>query len=430
MKGRQQDALFAMMPCSSVRFPSTLEHAISVTQVAHMGLGDDPSLGDATGVVMGTDATGRPVLLNYRSASESDDWPTMIIPGASGAGKTMWAQWIAYQHWLQGVPGVIINPKVGQPLHGIANLLEANVASISGADKNEDGSRNTEGGALDFFSWADPQDAAVYAGEYIGSVLGGSLSPDQNTDVRLAMTKGADAGARCVGDCLEFIEDGQVFEKILREHQASPLFRLAVGMEARERVLQRTGGWTVVEMDRPLNTSGDGSVAARLGAATMGLIVMANYMNLVRQGGGVLMADEFHVMLKDGPSRERFMYINRNARSHNVMPILFSQFPDDFLDASGDSEWSPSRRLLLRQTEDRHIRSGLDFVGMSQEQFRYDMLKNANANRETGRSPRGYFADVRGRKGQITLGPIPEWFLRKVSTNLIEVEERRSSTGE
>lgn len=428
MYGRQDAALFAMMPCSDVKFPATLEHAVSLTQVAHMGMGDDPALGDDRGVVMGTDTTGRPVLLNHRAAGESDEWPTMIIPGASGAGKTMWAQWVAYQWRLQGVPGALINPKVGQPLTGIAELLEANVASLSGAASDPDG------GALDFFSWAEPAQAATYAGDYLNTVLGGGslggLTVEDEQEIRLAMTRGADAGAQCVGDCIPLLQDARLQQRIFREHEASPLFRLAVGMSPNKtNLLDGAGGWTVVEMDMPLNQSGDGSLGARLGAATMGLVVTANYMNLVRRGGGVLIADEFHVMLNDGPSRERFMYINRNARSHGVLPILLSQFPSDFTTADGTSEWSPSRKFLLRQTEDRHIRDGLKFVGLSDEEFRHEMLKNANADRVTNRSPRGYLSDVKGRKGQVTLGPIPPWFIQAVSTNSIDIAARQSGRG-
>lgn len=420
--GRQDTALFSMFPCSPAKLPSQSQHAVSLSFAAHMGLGDDPSMGDKKGVFIGQTSNGRPVYVDYLAAASADSPPSTVIVGSSGSGKTALAQMLAFGAKELGIRGAYINPKgLIDPLLGLHALVDANVAWLSDAER--DGS-----GALDYFRWIeDKQLASDKAFDYLYSVLGiqnGEHEMDFRTALQAGMQEAATAGVESVGEALKYVVkiEPRLKRIIKAQWDSSSLFRLAVGKPGSEGtdLISRSEGnlWTVVEMNRELNLDGDNtSLQGRLARATMRLIVESTYQHLARQGGGILIVDEFHVMLNDPLSRAAFDRINRLARSERVMPVFLSQFPKDFADELGNSDWQPSRKIALRQKESKDAEQAIRFIGMEPTDDRIEALMSANADRETGKPPWGFMSDVQGRTGRVTMGPYPQWFLKKISTN-------------
>ena len=432
LAGRQDTGLFSMFPCARVSLPAQAEHAVSLSWAAHMGVGDDPSMGDAKGVATGQTSNGKPVYIDHLAAAADVSPPTTIVAGSSGSGKSMWAQWLVYQFHLQGVPGVLINPAM-QPMYGLSQMIAANVASLKNAEKAS--------GGLDFFRWApDPKTAAEYATAYIALILDIDTRSDRD-DARAALQTGmqqaANAGVTSVGEAMQYVLKlhPPLTKPFKSLWHSSSLFKLAVGEPGTDYSMigdaQGGSAWTIVEMDRPLNLQASPfTLEGRLARSTMRLIVESAYESLAARGGGVLLVDEFHVMLKDEQSLAAFDRINRLARKFGVMPIFLSQYPKDFANELGDSDWQPSRKIALGQRERKNAEEALNFIGMEATEDRVNSVLNARYDEDTGRPPYGFMRDIQGRAGQISISPIPEWFIKEASTDPPGVRDSDDDEGQ
>lgn len=429
MHGRQDEALMSMWPCSPVQLPKQLTHAVGLSWAAHMGFGDEMKLGDRFGAMMGRTFDGRPTYLNHVAAVQDDNLtPCMLIVGAAGSGKTMLAQWLAYQFFLQGIPGVYVNPKE-QHLESLHDLTQANVASLSAAGNRP--------GALDFFTWAETKaDAALFAFEYLYKVLNlpslGPAEPEARTALQLGLSAAADAGVNSTGQAVvNFVKHEQIQQMFAAQWKINPMFRLAIGTEDAENIMSKQrddpGGWTVAEMDRKLDVE-DQTGTGVIARATMSLLIESTFKDLVRKNardgrGAVLFVDEFANMLKDDMARKTFDKINRECRSNNIFPVFLSQYPRDFIGNGGVSNWQPSRILMLRQGAKADAEQAFGFIGVEPTQERVDSLMGENKAKKA--IPTGYLKDVHGVVNQIEIGPIPPWFLAAASTNPEDIKKRR-----
>ena len=110
-------------------------HDVPAHLLTYSGVTSLSVVGDAprNSVLLGFTETDRqPVWMNMSAAANEDTYPTCICPGASGSGKTLLAQWLAYQTARtrnasgELTPVVLINPKPGQSLRTLVDAAGGN----------------------------------------------------------------------------------------------------------------------------------------------------------------------------------------------------------------------------------------------------------------------------------------------------------------
>ena len=418
LEHRQLRAIDETLPTSSRRVNPFLQD-VSISMLAHAGLVGFSNIGDKYGGFIGLSQPDyTPVYLDYGAASKENKPPAMLVAGDPGSGKTMLCQLLSYQATLNGVASIFINPKGYDSLSSFAEAAGGRVVKMSALEKLP--------GAFDPFRYAPPTVAAEIATNFILSVLGntGGFTQAQQLELGSALKRGAVAGARCVADCFDFIEDQQIITQVRQQVESSSLFALGIALEPLEQ-LTGLGGLTLIEFDRPLDLPDPTKPANAytrpelISMAALRIVTRASMEILMSSNGGVLVVDEAWTFLGSPEGLSALQRLGREGRSLNVLPIFATQRIADVI--SRDMESYLSRVFCMKMTDPREAAAALKLCGLEPTPARLAWLRDCGPRRGNDDMPSqpalALHRDIENRHSSIVIGPIPEYLMKAFSTN-------------
>ncbi|MFF5259907.1 ATP-binding protein [Actinomadura viridis] len=431
LEHRQIQALEETLPCSSVRVNPFLQD-VNVPMVSHAGLQSFSDLGDDAGVFGGLiDPDGTPFFVDPLGAPRKNLPPVFGIFGDPGSGKTFFAQSVATQSALNGLPVIFVNPKGGDSLYGMVDYVQslgipAGRVSMSALEETP--------GAFDPFRYAPPPIAAEIANVHILSALDDSrdgLTLSERLALGSGLKRGALNGARCVWDALKYVpgEDADRVRGLVEQQmEASTIFSLGVALRPLPR-LDVTQRLTLVDFDRDLGlpegkTPSEYSVSERIALAAVRLVIRASLEILIANRSGVLIVDEAWTFLSQAEGLASLQRISREGRSLNILPVFLTQRIADVV--TKDLESYLSRVLVLKLNEKKEAETALSLCGLQPTPERLAEIREFGPlpaeNDRPARWARGIFRDLSGRHAQVVLGPTPPDAAEAYSTN---PEDRR-----
>ncbi len=343
MSDLQTVALAETQLCSPARGNPTL-HDVPAHLLTYSGVTSLSVVGDAprNSVLLGFTETDRqPVWMNMSAAANEDTYPTCICPGASGSGKTLLAQWLAYQTARtrnasgELTPVVLINPKPGQSLRTLVDAAGGNhfrLDELTSAD-----------GAVDPLRFAKTPDVGL---DLAASVLL-SINPwgphKAAFEIPLfrALKYGISAGANATGQALRLARADlgdpvitQLVDAVDTLLEAVPQARALIGVTPHGDGLRVSEGLTLIEVgDSHLNLpqpGADADVTQRIALSIVRMLVFGT-MSALTGRQGVVFLDEGWVFTSAG--MQEMDRLGRLARSLEVFPILLTQKVSDALAA-------------------------------------------------------------------------------------------------
>ncbi|MEU4822699.1 ATP-binding protein [Actinomadura sp. NPDC023710] len=431
LEHRQIQALEETLPCSSVRVNPFLQD-VNVPMVSHAGLQAFSDLGDDLGVYGGLiDPDGTPFFVDPLGAPRKNLPPVFGIFGDPGSGKTFFAQSVATQAALNGLPVIFVNPKGGDSLYGMVDYVQrlgipAGRVSMSALEESP--------GAFDPFRYAPPTIAAEIANVHILSALDDSrdgLSLSERLALGSGLKRGALNGARCVWDALKYVpgDDAERVRGLVEQQmEASSMFSLGIALQPLPR-LDMSQRLTLVDFDRELGlpegkTPSEYSVSERIALAAVRLVIRASLEILIANRSGVLIVDEAWTFLSQAEGLASLQRISREGRSLNIMPVFLTQRIADVV--TKDLESYLSRVLVLKLNEKREAETALRLCGLQPTAERLAQIREFGPlpaeDGKPARWARGIFRDLFGRHAQVVLGPTPPEAAQAYSTN---PEDRR-----
>lgn len=416
LEHRQIQALEETLPCSSVRVNPFLQD-VNVPMVSHAGLQSFSDLGDDTGVFGGLiDPDGTPFFVDPLGAPRRNLPPVFGIFGDPGSGKTFFAQSVATQAALNGLPVIFVNPKGGDSLYGMVDYAqELGVA----AERVSMSALEEVPGAFDPFRYAPPTVAAEIANVHILSALDDvrdGLTLQERLALGSGLKRGALNGARCVWDALKYVpgeEAERLRSLVAQQMEASNMFSLGIALQPRPR-LDMTQRLTLVDFDRDLGlpegkTASEYSVSERISLAAVRLVIRASLEILIANGAGVLIVDEAWTFLSQAEGLASLQRISREGRSLNIMPVFLTQRIADVV--TKDLESYLSRVLVLKLNEKKEAETALRLCGLEPTDVRLAQIREFGPlpaeNGRPARWARGIFRDLADRHAQVVLGPTP-----------------------
>ena len=461
MVARQEASLAECWLASPVRATPHL-HDFPIQTVAASGLPSLSVVGDQDGALVGfTERDRQPAWLSPVAASRADGLPLMVVPGATGSGKSLLATFMADQlarlpNGLgERTPVVIIDPKSGSDFTAAVRLSGGRVASLDDLLSAD--------GVYDPMRFSITVDTGV---ELAASMLmsinpWGTAAFDYETPLVKALSYGARAGADCIGVALQAaLRDGQVrpqeremVERVLDLASSSPMFRACVGMEQGGPRLRVSQGITLImvgssHLDLPEPGAVDPTLPQRIALALVRMMVFGSAMALNKRRG-VILLDEGWVFLSAGKTEvER---LGRLARSQQVLPIFLTQRVTDALNA-GLAGYI-SRGIILPIRDEQEAIAACELFKLEPTPERIGRITaNATigattasemgapnwasmralrdpATRKVLRGTVGIYCDLEGRAVPVEI-KIPDEFLAAASTNPEDIErrERESAT--
>lgn len=426
---RQLEALDETLPASSRRVNPFLQD-VSLEMVAYCGLQGWSNIGDPSGTFVGlADPDYTPVWLDLFGAPARNEPPAMGIFGEPGSGKTYLCQLLATQAALDGHQVIFINPKGFSTLKPFADLVEGTVVKMSELEE-------ARSGYFDPFRFAEPEMAAEIATNFILQVLGNTgvagmgFSAEQELRLGSGLKNGARAGARCVADAIQYVEDTDVRRMIVEQIASSALFSIGISTSPAPRYQGRKG-LTLIEFDRKLDFPEKGKPPSsytrseRISLAAVRLVTRASMEILVGSGGGVMVVDEAWTFLSSSEGLAALQQIGREGRSLNLLPIFATQRVDDLLRDGIDMEGYMSRVMVMKLTDEREARAALTLCGLEPTQGRINWLRNAGP--KNGRPAMGLHRDLSKRHAAVYIGPVPPDAHVAFTTN---PAERKAIDGE
>ncbi|MFE6966753.1 hypothetical protein ACFVAJ_16715 [Agromyces sp. NPDC057679] len=335
MQNRQPGALAEMMLASSISANPYLED-LPATTIAYSGLPSLSNVGDRQGsALLGiTERDRQPVWLGHTAVADEDVPPLFLVAGGSGSGKSMLAQFLAYQQAQADVPNILIDPKTGQDLS--PTVLSGGGQVISLDDLV------TSDGALDPLRFsATPEVGVDMAASAIITVNPWSdprLLAQFEVPLYTAIGRGVSMGAVCTGQALQMAFEAEhdprhkqllweMIDPIMRAWQQSPLMRAFTGMNPSTQGLRVANGTTLIKvgdyrLELPTPGTPPVSFPQRLAVATLKMMFTGAGLALTGRDG-VLHMDEAWVVT--GTTPEEAERAGRLARSQRFLPILYSQ---------------------------------------------------------------------------------------------------------
>ncbi|WP_395105146.1 ATP-binding protein [Actinomadura sp. SCN-SB] len=441
LEHRQIQALEETLPCSSVRVNPFLQD-VNVPMISHAGLQSFSHLGDGTGVFGGLiDPDGTPFFVDPLGAPRRNLPPVFGIFGDPGSGKTFFAQSVALQSALNGLPVIFVNPKGGDSLYGMVDYarklgLPSGRVSMAALEESP--------GAFDPFRYAPPTIAAEIANVHILAALDDhrdGLTLPERLALGSGLKRGALNGARCVWDALRYVpgEEAERLRGLVEQQmEASSMFALGIALKPLPR-LDMTQLLTLVDFDRDLGlpegkSPSEYSVSERIGLAAVRLVIRASLEILISNRSGVLVVDEAWTFLSQAEGLASLQRISREGRSLNILPVFLTQRIADVV--TKDLESYLSRVLVLKLNERKEAEAALSLCGLQPTPERIADLREFGPlppeNGEPGRWARGIFRDLAGRHAQVVLGPTPPEAAAAYSTHPEDRrkrEERRAAAA-
>ncbi|MEO3826353.1 ATP-binding protein [Actinomadura sp. B10D3] len=431
LEHRQIQALEETLPCSSVRVNPFLQD-VNVPMVSHAGLQSFSYLGDDAGAFGGLiDPDGTPFFIDPLAAPRRNLPPVFGVFGDPGSGKTFFAQSLATQSVLNGLPVIFVNPKGGDSLYGMVDYVNglgvpAGRVSMSALEETP--------GAFDPFRYAPPTIAAEIANVHILSALDDAkdgLTLSERLSLGSGLKRGALNGARCVWEALKFVpgEDADRLRGLVEQQmEASSMFSLGVSLRPLPQ-LDMSQRLTLVDFDRDLGlpegkTPSEYSVSERIALAAVRLVIRASLEILIANGSGVLIVDEAWTFLSQTEGLASLQRISREGRSLNILPVFLTQRIADVV--TKDLESYLSRVMVLKLNERKEAETALGLCGLRATDERLAQIREFGPlPPEDGlpaRWARGFYRDLSGRHSQVLLGPTPADAAAAYSTN---PEDRR-----
>jgi hypothetical protein len=430
---RQMLALDEVQPCSRVRC-SPYPQDLNAAMIAYSGLNSFTTLGDEHGAYIGLGLPdGTPVYHNPMEPARQDKPPVTYICGRPGSGKTMLMQMLALQTVLMGQRVIFMNPKGYDTLMPLVDMVnqetDHNAERLSLAElSSEQG-----GGAFDPFRYVlNPKTAATVAANYITTVI--DLDQSERTALRAGLNRGAVAGARCVGEALEFVDDRAVVDLTMDMWSSTPLFQLAIGTRAKPRFddADLAGGLVLIEfdvdIDLPARHKEVYSDAERIALAAVRCVTAASVGILSLSKGGLFAMDEAHTILNNPDTLHQLLKIMREGRSLFLELLMASQQASDLLRNNASN--FISRVFAMASDDDDEARAVIELMGLEPTDERVAMLRRAGPVRRTadhpGRPAASLHKDLWGRRSAM-LHPVPDRLFKAFSTNVEERREREAA---
>lgn len=334
--GEQHRLFLASLPAAVFPLPEYREHLLP-DQVGAMVPHATSQAGSQIGPLIGHTLSGSrsPVQFDLAEACQSGRPPTCMLAGSLGTGKTICLEQLLWQAFLQGSgPIVDIDPKGDHRLErlpGIADSIET--IELSGEERYR--------GLLDPMRIATAETREDLTYNFLSSILPPPLRPEWQTQLRLAISEAASAGAtNCseVTRCLASSANPDAIEvgRALEVHGQGGL--AALGLARAESVQPPAGSARVVSLRiRNLTLPLAGTARSdlleeeRLGLAVLRLLA-AYALRLCTTDTtrhAVLAIDEAWALTADSQGRALLERISRLGRSQNITPILASQMLAD-----------------------------------------------------------------------------------------------------
>ena len=410
--GEQHRLFLSTLPASVFPLPEYKEHLLPDqlgAMVPHAISGAGSAIGPYIGHTLG--GSRAPILFDLAEACQRSRPPTCLLAGSLGSGKTILLELALWQAFLQGSgPIVDIDPKGDhrlQELPGVAERLET--IELSAEERYR--------GLLDPMRIGGPETREDLAYGFLVSILPAPVKPEWQTQLRLAVSEAAAAGARSCGEVVARLAayespDAAEAARAIEVHGSSGLARLGLGRG--ETRLPEVGDAQVVSLRiRNLTLPLAGTARADLAEEERGglavLRLLAAYALRLcatdTSRHSVLAMDEAWALTSDSQGRALLERISRLGRSQNITPILATQM-------LGDAEaLEPLVGALFAfgvETE-AEARKALALL-------RLDPDDEVAVQRLLGyRAGRCYLRDFEGQVAPIQIDP-PPWLLERLDT--------------
>jgi hypothetical protein len=426
--GEQHRLFLASLPATTFPLPEYKEHLLP-DQLGAMVPHAISHAGSRIGPYIGYTLTGsrQPIQFDLAEACQQNRPPTCLLAGSLGSGKTICLELAVWQALLQGSgPIVDIDPKGDHALDrlpGVEGRIET--IELSGEERYR--------GLLDPMRVGGEETREDIAYNFLVSILPAPVKPEWQTQLRLAISEAAAAGARSCGEVLERMSgsgnpEAAEVARAVEVHGSSGLAKLGLGSPETE--LAQVGDAQVVSLRiRNLTLPLAGTARAelleeeRMSLAVLRLLA-AYALRLCATDTtrhSVLAMDEAWALTSDSQGRALLERISRLGRSQNITPILATQMLGD------TAELEPLVGALFAfgvETE-TEARKALELL-------RLDADDEAAIQRLVGyRAGRCYLRDFEGQVAPIQIDP-PPWLLGELDTTPRRQEStvpRRSNAG-
>ncbi|HWB69677.1 MAG TPA: ATP-binding protein [Solirubrobacterales bacterium] len=410
--GEQHKLFLASLPATTFPLPEYKEHLLP-DQLGAMVPHAISHAGSEIGPYIGYTLTGsrQPVQFDLAEACQRSRPPTCLLAGSLGSGKTIFLEMAVWQAFLQGSgPIVDIDPKGDHHLErlpGVAERMET--IELSASERYR--------GLLDPLRIASPETREDLAYNFLVSILPAPVRPEWQTQVRLAVSEAAAAGAGSCGEVLERLagsgdQDAVEAARALQVHGSGGLAKLGLGTA--DTALPQVGDAQVVSLrirnlTLPLAGTARSELAEEERTSLAVLRLLAAYaLRLCASDTNrhsVLAMDEAWALTSDSQGRALLERISRLGRSQNITPLLATQMLGDA------SELEPLVGALFAfgvETE-AEARKALALL-------RLDVDDDAAVQRLVGyRAGRCYLRDFEGQVAPIQIDP-PPWLLEELDT--------------
>lgn len=410
--GEQHRLFLSSLPATNFPLPEYKEHLLP-DQLGAMVPHAISHAGSRIGPYIGYTLTGsrQPVQFDLAEACQRSRPPTCLLTGSLGSGKTICLELAVWQALLQGSgPIVDIDPKGDHALDrlpGIEGRIET--IELSGDERYR--------GLLDPMRVGSEETREDLAYNFLLSILPSPVKPEWQTQLRLAISEAAAAGARSCGEVLERLagsgsDEAAEAARAIEVHGSSGLARLGLG--SRETELAQVGDAQVVALRiRNLVLPLAGTARAelledeRMSLAVLRLLA-AYALRLCATDTtrhSVLAMDEAWALMSDAQGRALLERISRLGRSQNITPILATQMLGDA------EELEPLVGALFAFGVETEIeaRKALSLL-------RLDSDDEAAIQRLLSyRAGRCYMRDFDGQVAPVRIDP-PEWLLKELDT--------------
>jgi hypothetical protein len=410
--GEQHRLFLASLPASAFPLPEYKEHLLP-DQLGAMVPHAISHAGSRIGPYIGYTLTGSrsPVQFDLAEACQQNRPPTCLLAGSLGSGKTIFLELAVYQAFLQGSgPIVDIDPKGDHRLDRLPGT-EGRIETIelSGEERYR--------GLLDPMRVGATETREDLTYNFLVSILPAPVKPEWQTQLRLAVSEAAAAGARSTGEVLERLaasdeRDGAEAARAVEAHASSGLARLGLGTPRTE--LADVGDAQLVSLrirnlTLPLAGTARSELSEEERTSLAVLRLLAAYALRLcatdTSRHAVLAMDEAWALTSDSQGHALLERISRLGRSQNITPILATQMLGDV------AELEPLVGALFAfgvETE-AEARRALTLL-------RLDPDDEAAIGRLVGyRAGRCYLRDFEGQVAPVQIEP-PSWLLSELDT--------------
>ncbi len=410
--GEQHRLFLASLPATRFPLPEYREHLLP-DQLGAMVPHAISHAGSAIGPYIGHTLTGSrsPIQFDLAEACQQNRPPTCLLAGSLGSGKTIFLELAVWQAFLQGSgPIVDIDPKGDHRLERLPGIAER-IETIELAPEER------YRGLLDPMRVGSPETREDLTYNFLVSILPAPVKPEWQTQLRLAISEAAAAGAASCGEVVERLAasgepDAVEAARAIAVHGSGGLAKLGLGDAATEP--PEVGDAAVVSLriknlTLPLAGTARSELAEEERTSLAVLRLLAAYALRLCAGDptrhAVLAMDEAWALTSDSQGHALLERISRLGRSQNITPILATQMLGDA------AELEPLIGALFAfgvETE-AEARKALALL-------RLDCDDEASIQRLIGyRAGRCYFRDFAGQVAPIQIDP-PPWLLGELDT--------------